>query len=152
MTETTRTRERTAGPSGAAGRRHVYEFQVRFADLDPFNHVNNVRFLTHLEDARIALLHWDRLAAGQERFGPLVVARHEVDYKRPLTLRPEPVRIETWVGELRRTSFTLRYEVRDDAALYLEARSVMVGYDPEGLRPRRLSAAEHAYLSGYLAG
>ncbi|MFD0477255.1 acyl-CoA thioesterase [Nonomuraea thailandensis] len=36
-------------------RRHVYHRQVRFSDIDAHGHVNNVRFLEYLEDARIAL-------------------------------------------------------------------------------------------------
>ncbi|MEY9210767.1 acyl-CoA thioesterase [Thermobifida halotolerans] len=134
----------------AAGLRHVHLGRVRFADLDPLNHVNNVRMLTYLEDARISFLRWDN-EDGPSVFGNLVVARHEADYLRPLTLRRAPFRVETWVTEIRNASFTLRYEVLDDDAVYLRALSVLVAYDLAEQRPRRLSAQERAHLRRYLA-
>lgn len=137
--------------SGArTARRHVYSTRVRFADLDPLNHVNNVRMLTYLEDARIALLHWD--SGERSPFGGLVVARHEADYLAPLLLRRDPVRVETWVTEVRSASFTLRYEILDDDAVYLRAQSVLVGYDVAAQRPRRLNDGERAHLSRFLTG
>lgn len=129
-------------------RRHVYLERVRFADLDPLNHVNNVRMLTYLEDARIAFLRWD--ADDPRLFGNLVVSRHEVDYLRPLSLRSEPVRVETWVTGIRNASFTVAYEILDDEAVYLRATSVLVGYDLARQRPRRLNDAQRAYLRRFL--
>lgn len=138
------------GSTTGTARRHVHVGQVRFADLDPLNHVNNVRMLTYLEDARISFLHWDD-EDGPGAFGNLVVARHEADYLRPLTLRRAPFRVETWVTEIRNASFTLRYEILDDDAVYLRALSVLVAYDLAEQRPRRLSPAERAHLERYLA-
>ncbi|ASU86345.1 thioesterase [Nocardiopsis gilva YIM 90087] len=134
---------------GDEPRRHVYFATIRFADLDPLNHVNNVRMLTYLEDARIALLKWDA-PDGDARVGGMVVARHEVDYLRPILLRPEPVRVETWVSEIRNASFRLEYEIVDDDHVYARAASVIVGYDLETQSPRRLDDNERAYLGQYL--
>ncbi|GLU47926.1 thioesterase [Nocardiopsis ansamitocini] len=119
---------------------------IRFADLDPLNHVNNVRMLTYLEDARVSFLRWD--VDGGPPFGSLVVARHEVDYVRPLQLRREPVRVETWVTEVKNASFTLEYEILDDDHVYLRARSVLVGFDLETQAIRRLGEEERAHLLG----
>ncbi|MDA2805357.1 acyl-CoA thioesterase [Nocardiopsis suaedae] len=133
------------------GRRHVHLAHVRFADLDPLNHVNNVRMLTYLEDARIAFLRWDA-PGGDGDGGPLgamVVARHEVDYVAPLVLRRDPVRVETRVTEVRGASFRLAYEILDDERVYLRAESVIVGYDLERQRSRRLTPDELEYLEGY---
>ncbi|WP_184079869.1 acyl-CoA thioesterase [Nocardiopsis mwathae] len=135
---------------GGGPRRHVYLATVRFADLDPLNHVNNVRMLTYLEDARVAFLKWDVPEVGAARVGGMVVARHEVDYLRPILLRPEPVRVETWVSEIRNASFRLEYEILDDDHVYARAASVIVGYDLESQSPRRLDEDERAYLGEYL--
>ncbi len=35
---------------------HTHHVQMRFSDADLLGHVNNARFLTYLEDARIGLL------------------------------------------------------------------------------------------------
>lgn len=134
----------------AEPRRHVHEFQVRFGDIDVLRHVNNCRYLTYLEDARIAMFRLDLIREGREPLEGLVVARHEIAYKRPLTLRPEPVRVETWVTELRAASFEVAYEVRDDEHVYAKATSIIVAYDVEESRARRLTDRECAFLKTYL--
>ncbi|QBI55379.1 acyl-CoA thioesterase [Streptomonospora litoralis] len=131
-------------------RRHVFHAQVRFADLDPLNHVNNVRMLTYLEDARIAFLRWDDASGRRTRLGGLVVARHEIDYVKPILLRREPVRVETWVTEVRSASFRLAYEICDDDHTYARATSVLVGYDTGTQSVRRLDGAEREFLDEFL--
>jgi len=135
-------------------RRHVYLCPLRWSDMDAFQHVNNVVYLRYLEEARVDWMFNRAAAAGVsefENFGT-VVARHEIDYKRPLVYRPEPVRVETWVTQLRHSRFTLAYEVCDDETVYATAASVLVPYDLAAGHPRRLSQLERAYLAEYLAG
>ncbi|GAA3118300.1 thioesterase family protein [Planomonospora alba] len=129
------------------GRRHVLHRPVRFADIDVLGHVNNVRFFDYLEDARIGMFHVTPHREGiAAPFQGLVVARHEIDYRRPLMFRPDPVRVETWVSEIRPVRFTLDYEVRDDEQVFVQARSIMVAYDVEKAAARRLTEDETAYL------
>ncbi len=130
-------------------RRHVHEFHVRFGDIDVLGHVNNCRYLTYLEDARIAMFRLDPMREGREPLKGLVVARHEIDYKRPLLFGPDPVRVESWVTELRPASFSLAYEVRDDEHVYARARSVIVAYDLENTRARRFTEGEATFLEVY---
>ncbi|GGO00206.1 thioesterase [Microbispora rosea subsp. aerata] len=130
--------------------RYVFERKVRFGDIDSLGHVNNVRFFDYLEDARVAML-WDRPREVTDRRQDLVVARHEIDYRWPLTFRTDPVRVEVWVTELSRVRFTLAYEIRDDETLYVEAKTVMVAYDAAAARPRRLDEDELAYLKRFCA-
>ncbi|MEU7883643.1 acyl-CoA thioesterase [Microbispora bryophytorum] len=130
--------------------RFVFERKVRFADIDSFGHVNNVRFLDYLEDARVSML-WERPRELAGRRQDLVVARHEIDYRRPLTFRADPVRVEMWVTEISSVRFTLAYEIRDDETLYAEARTVLVAYDAAEARPRRLDEDELAYLKRFTA-
>ncbi|MFG2077881.1 acyl-CoA thioesterase [Nonomuraea maritima] len=131
--------------------RHVHPRTVRFADVDSQGHVNNVRFLDYLEDARFAMLSIDPVREGGEPFKGMVVTRHEVDYRRPLGFRAEPVRVETWVTELRTVRFTLEYEILDEAGVYVTAKSVIAAYDVERAAPRRLSENELLYLKRYQA-
>ncbi len=137
------------GATQAEPKRHVHLQQVRYADLDPQHHVNNVRMLTYLEDARISFLHPGAPTDREQDFGALVVARQEADYIAPLLPRSEPVRVELWVTEIRNTGFSLAYEILDDTTVYLRARTVMVGFDVATQRPRRLSAAEHKFLAAH---
>ncbi|MEO3796386.1 thioesterase family protein [Nonomuraea sp. B10E15] len=131
--------------------RHLYPRAVRFADVDSQGHVNNVRFLDYLEDARFGMFHIDPHNAGDEPFKGLVVTRHEIDYRRPLGFRAEPVSVETWVTEIRPVRFTLAYEIRDDDAVYVTATSELAAYDVERAAPRRLSESELAYLKRFSA-
>jgi acyl-CoA thioester hydrolase len=135
----------------AAPHRHVHEFQVRFGDIDMLGHVNNCRYLTYLEDARVTMFRLDPMRHGQTPLQGLVVARHEIDYRRPLLFGPEPVRVETWVTELRAASFSLAYEIRDDEHVYVRASSVIVAYDLKNARARRLTDEETAFLAAYAA-
>jgi acyl-CoA thioester hydrolase len=127
--------------------RYSYDCPVRWSDLDAFGHVNNARFLTLYEEARAALMF---LAARAEGLTTLeagtVIARHEVDYLRPVDFG-EPVRIELWLSEIRNASFRVSYELFDDGQLASRATSVLVPYDLAAGRPRRLSTAEREFLS-----
>ncbi|MGV9381134.1 acyl-CoA thioesterase [Nonomuraea sp. NPDC003707] len=122
---------------------------MRFADIDSQDHVNNVRFLDYLEDARFGMFHIDPYSAGEEPFKGLVVTRHEIDYRRPLGFRAEPVRVETWVTEIRSVRFTIQYEILDDSDVYVTATSVLAAYDVERAAPRRLTESELAYLKRF---
>ena len=131
-----------------APKRHVHHQQVRYADLDPQQHVNNVRMLTYLEDARVSFLNYGGMAGG-EGFGAMVVARQEADYVAPLLPRGEPVRVELWVTEVRNASCTLAYEILDDEKVYLRAKTVLVGFDVPTQSARRLNDTERALLAEY---
>ncbi|GAB2808464.1 thioesterase family protein [Actinoallomurus bryophytorum] len=111
--------------------------------------MNNCRYLTYLEDARIAMFRLDPQREGREPLHGLVVARHEIDYRRPLLFGPDLVRVETWVTELRAGSFSVAYEVRDDEHVYVRASSVIVAYDLEKTRARRFRDDELAFLREY---
>jgi acyl-CoA thioester hydrolase len=113
--------------------------------MDAYGHVNNAVFLSYLEEARI-----DFLSRPDKQFRQgSVVARHEIDYKRQLVHRPEPVDIELWVAEIRAASFTVGYEVKDGDQVYVRASTVVVPFDFEEQRPRRITAEERAFLQEY---
>jgi acyl-CoA thioester hydrolase len=138
--------------------RHRFPCALRWSDMDAYGHVNNTSFFTYLEEARVDLLfeHAKRLGVDAALEDGVVVARHEIDYRVPLDFRVEPVLVETWVAELRHGSFTLAYEVKDEAdaeraeVVYAQARSVMVPFDLERGRPRRLTEGERAVLEPFV--
>ncbi|GGX85947.1 acyl-CoA thioesterase [Streptomyces anandii] len=125
--------------------RHTYRCPLRWADMDAYGHVNNVVFLRYLEEARI-----DFLFRPDKQFKQgSVVARHEIDYKRQLVHRHAPVDIELWVTEIRAASFTLAYEVKDGDQIYVRASTVIVPFDFEAQRPRRITEEEREFLREY---
>ncbi|MFJ4517336.1 acyl-CoA thioesterase [Streptomyces sp. NPDC088816] len=125
--------------------RHIYRCPLRWADMDAYGHVNNVVFLRYLEEARIDFL----FRPDKEFKQGSVVARHEIDYKRQLVHRHAPVDIELWVTEIRAASFTLGYEVKDGDQIYVRASTVIVPFDFEAQRPRRITAEEREFLQEY---
>ncbi|MGW3492367.1 acyl-CoA thioesterase [Streptomyces sp. NPDC001020] len=125
--------------------RHIYRCPLRWADMDAYGHVNNVVFLRYLEEARIDFL----FRPDQEFKQGSVVARHEIDYKRQLVHRHAPVDIELWVTEIKAASFTLAYEVKDPDQIYVRASTVIVPFDFEAQRPRRITAEEREFLREY---
>ncbi len=113
--------------------------------MDAYGHVNNVVFLRYLEEARI-----DFLFRPEKNFKQgSVVARHEIDYKRQLVHRHSPVDIELWITQIRAASFTITYEVKDGDQVYVTASTVIVPFDFEAQRPRRLTAEEREFLAEY---
>ena len=80
----------------------------------------------------------------------IVIARHEVDYLRPVDYG-DPVRIEMWISEMRAAAFTVSYEMFDDDVLASRARSVCVPFNLKNSHPRRLSPEEKTFLAPYLA-
>ncbi|WP_117208503.1 acyl-CoA thioesterase [Allorhizocola rhizosphaerae] len=128
----------------------MYHCPLRWSDLDAYGHVNNARFLTLYEEARVAMMFVNAREAGLTSFEEgIVVARHEVDYLRPVDYG-DPVRIELWIDEMRPSRFTIAYELFDGDLLASRAKSVLVPYDLVRQRPRRLTEQEQAFLKPWL--
>jgi acyl-CoA thioester hydrolase len=119
--------------------------------MDAYGHVNNVVYLTYLEEARVDMLFTLGAEMGAKALAEgVLVARHEIDYRRPLVYHPRGVDIDLWVGAIKGASFEIRYEVHDDETVFARAASVLVPYDLAAQRPRRVSAEERAFLERYL--
>ncbi len=130
--------------------RFIYHCPVRWSDLDAYGHVNNSRLLTLYEEARVALFFVGARAKGLTSFEEgIVIARHEVDYLRPVPYRQQ-VRIEMWVDEVRPARIGIRYELFDEGVLASRARSIAVPYDLAAKRPRRVTDAEREFLTAWL--
>jgi acyl-CoA thioester hydrolase len=136
--------------------RHVYYCPLRWADMDSLGHVNNVTYVDYLQEARVDMLAVHAPASGGEELAEgVVVVRHEVEFLAPLVFRHEPVRIETWVSEIRAASFTMRYEILDEGAdggrhVYTRAASVLTPFVFATERPRRIRSEEREVLERFL--
>ncbi len=127
--------------------RFLFTCPVRWSDMDSYGHVNNSRFLTLYEEARVALMFQGAREAGVSSLEEgVVISRHEVDYLRPVDYQ-DRVRIELWIEEIRAASFVVVYELFADDLLASRARSVCVPFDLGKSRPRRLSDAERDFLA-----
>lgn len=84
---------------------HRTDIDVRFAELDPYGHVNHVVYLTYFEVARtVALKEWGlpihEVAARGYQF---VVTNIDVRYRRA-AVADDTVTVETSLGQIRRAS------------------------------------------------
>jgi acyl-CoA thioester hydrolase len=130
--------------------RFIYDVPVRWSDMDAYGHVNNARFLTLYEEARVAMFFVGARKHGLGSFEEgIVIARHEIDYLRPVNYG-EPVRIEMWISELRAASFTVSYELFDEGVLASRAKSICVPYNLAQAHPRRLTDTEREFLAPYI--
>ncbi len=131
-------------------RPYVVEVPLRWSDMDAYGHVNNVQFLRLLEDARVVgLREWMVDGPSMLEEG-IVVTRHAIEYRAPLTYRPAPVEVDMWVTRLHGAGFDLGYVVRDPAGVgervYAVAETGLALYDFVTARPRRLEPGARAAL------
>jgi acyl-CoA thioester hydrolase len=124
----------------------THDVVLRWSDMDVFGHVNNARFLTLYEEARVALMFTGAREAGLSTLeAGVVIYRHEIDYLRPVDYS-EPSRIDLWISEIRPSRFVVDYEFFATDRLASRAKSICVPFDLATSRPRRLSDDERKYL------
>jgi acyl-CoA thioester hydrolase len=96
--------------------------------MDALGHVNNARFFTWFESARIALFERIGVAtSGPSATGP-ILATTTCDFLRAVVY-PATVRVGVRVAKVGETSITMEYEVADDAHVYARGSSVAVLVD-----------------------
>ena len=114
-----------------------YPVHVRFSDVDVYGHVNNVKYLEYLQEARILMMGrlWEEVPAATGRTS-LVVAQVDVDYRVPILHRAEAYDAWTWVTHVGNTSMVVETEILDGETVLARARVVLVFFDQATGRPR----------------
>ncbi|MDR1998789.1 MAG: acyl-CoA thioesterase [Frankiaceae bacterium] len=112
---------------------------MRWADMDAQGHVNNTELIAYIEQARVSAF-FDPEARSLDR--GVVVARHEIDYLRPITYSQTPLDIQLWIERVRAASFLVRCEVRDHGHLAARTLSSVATVNLATGRPRRMNPAE----------
>jgi acyl-CoA thioester hydrolase len=136
--------------------RHEVEIAVRFADTDAMGHVNNAKYLTYCEGAR--LRYWTD-ATGEpitHRTGgaeSLILADARITYRAP-AFHGEIVTVQSRATRIGRSSFTLEHRLLaalpgDAPHLVAVSESVLVRYDYATERPVALSAAQVAAIEAF---
>jgi len=114
----------------------VTEIEVRWRDLDPYEHVNHTVIATYLETARSVL--WRRHCDGHTLHEtPIFVTRLEVDYCRPIGF-DDTVRLGVRALEIRGASFVFDYRVEVGGRAAATGRTTHACVDPETNRPTRI--------------
>ncbi len=118
--------------------RASYPVEVRYADIDALQHVNNARYFTYLEVARTRymadVLGW----GGDWNALSIIIARAVCDFKAPI-LYPDVVRVHIRVARLGEKSFDFEYAiVTGRGVLAALASTVQVAYDYERQQTMRV--------------
>jgi acyl-CoA thioester hydrolase len=141
------------GPLPGGHGRHVYPVKVRFSDVDVYRHVNNVKYFEYFQEARIQYV-MDLHRRG-ESWSDHVVARTDVEYRRPMLFRLEPYQVHSWISALGNRSFAISGEVRDPTAgdeVLARCRVVMVAFDRGTQRAADMQPDQRARLAEEYAG
>jgi acyl-CoA thioester hydrolase len=128
--------------AGDFAHRHLVE--VRLSDTDAMGHVNNARYLTYVEIARVA--YYERVTGNALPIGAhgaeegMILAEIRMTYRSP-AFYGETLTIETRVERIGRTSFAMVHRMTAPESRYGRARlnavadSVLVAYDYQDERP-----------------
>jgi acyl-CoA thioester hydrolase len=117
---------------------------VRFADTDMMGHVNNAKFATYLESARVAFF----ADVMRDRVGQsgLILARSEVDFVAPIRFGAGDVVTTVKVAGVGTKSFRLGHVMEQDGRVVARAAVVLVAYDYAANASRPLSEEERGLL------
>lgn len=122
--------------------------------MDAQGHVNNVQYLRLIEEARADFFHAGE-SLDRDVEESFVVVRQQIDYKRQLHYRHEPLPIDIWVSRIGHASFAMEAELIDtideQRILYARATTVLATINLADGRPRRVSELLRDYLVPYLA-
>ena len=105
--------------------------EVRYGDLDPQGHVNNAKYLTYMEQARIGYIRQLGLWPGGSFLNlGVILADAQITFRSPIHFG-DPVRVWVRIARLGNKSFDMEYQVDhpDSGAVYATGKSVQVTYD-----------------------
>jgi acyl-CoA thioester hydrolase len=113
------------------GFRFYHPIEVRYGDLDPQAHVNNAKYLTYMEQGRIAYIRALGLWDGQSFMDVgVILAEARVTFLAPVYYGQD-VRVGVRVAEIRNKSLTMEYSLEEanSESQLATGSSVLVAYD-----------------------
>jgi acyl-CoA thioester hydrolase len=117
---------------------HRHDVEIRLADTDAMGHVNNARYLTYVEIARVA--YYEQVTGNPLPIGAhgaeegMILAEIRMTYRSP-AFYGETLTVETRVDRIGTTSFSMSHRITAPESRYGPARlvavadSVLVSYD-----------------------
>ncbi len=113
---------------------HISSIEIRFSDIDKFGHVNNAKYLTYLEQARIS--YFDHVISEDnswEKTG-IILAKAEIEFIKPIFFK-DKIEIEIAVSSFGNKSFEMSYRIlkkeKDSIFLMAKAKTILVCYSYE---------------------
>ena len=110
---------------------HQTRVAIRFADLDKLGHVNNAKYLTYLESARIS--YFIEIVGEQVNWNEqgIILAKAEINFAMPVELEDVEVSIFTSCSRIGGKSFDLSYVITksDGTTICATGLTTMVCYN-----------------------
>lgn len=123
------------------------DISIKPGDIDELGHVNNVVYLSWVQD--VAVAHWAFLTTAEHRAHYVWVAlRHEIDYAAQAVLG-DAITGRTWTGMALGLRYPRHTEIirRDDNKVLATAVTQWCSLDRASGRPTRLPAGIAAYFA-----
>lgn len=123
----------SAHSTAPEGYRYLTVVSIRYGDMDTLGHVNNAKFLTYLEQARVGYFRDQKLWDGSLSDRGMIIARAEIDFRAPMTLDDREAYVWTRISRLGNKSFDMTHVVlvlRDGVPVVTaDSRTVVVVFD-----------------------
>ncbi|MEX1826434.1 acyl-CoA thioesterase [Luteibacter sp. CQ10] len=114
----------------------ITPMDVRWQDLDAYNHVNNANYLVYLQEARLKWL----MQLPEQWYSPAaapVMAHSEINYRLPIEW-PADVQVELYVNRMGTSSMTVGHRIvdsNDATRVHADGSVTMVWIDTKSGRP-----------------
>ncbi len=111
--------------------RFYHPIEVRYGDLDPQGHLNNAKYFTYIEQARIS--YWKHLGlwdGGSFINIGIILAEEQMTFRAPI-LWGQPIRVGVSITRLGNKSLDIIYIIEDSETKIEHARgsTVQVAYN-----------------------
>src|SRR5512138_3785193 len=112
--------------------RFFHPMEVRYGDLDPQGHLNNAKYLTYFEQARIHYFEELELFSKDQSFMDIgvIVADIHIKYRAPVFLGA-PIQVGVRAAAIGNKSITLQQTITngESGQVYADGTVVLVTYD-----------------------
>ena len=118
---------------------------VRWRDMDAMGHVNNAKYVSYLEEARVRWMLGVEGVSLSDRIAPVVAATN-INYRLPIVW-PNDIVVELFVERLGNSSVTIGHRIVDGKngnTLYSDGNVVVVWMDTQTGRSAPLPEAVRA--------
>lgn len=131
--------------------KYFYPIEVRYGDLDPQGHVNNAKYLTYMEQARVGYLrHLGLWNSSSFMDIGVILADAQITFRAPI-LFTHAVRVGVRTSRLGNKSFDVIHSIENsqDGSLFASSKIVLVAYDYRAQRTLPIPEAWREIISTF---
>lgn len=138
---------------------YLFTCQTRWGDMDAYQHLNNGIYVDYLQEARVAFLHFGKMAhllgdepipgSAEPNPSAILVTGHQVEYLRPAE-HGQALVVRLVVDRLGAARFTLAYDIVADDVLVARAQTVLCPFNLSTNRITRLGEPEREWFGQFV--